>query len=259
MTRLTVLLVGLRARPVPLRRRRAGARARLDVFELQQRDLIHVDDVDQALLRIRAPSSPSSIRPDCRASRPCPMQRRRRERPIVARLRDSARASPAYCSGDSSHGLTSSTPNVMLRERFRLGRERLRRPGLLAGHVALRHRPLFDRPQRLAGHAVEHVQEARLAGMRDRVDLPAVVLDRDRVAAPRRCRDPTDRDGPSGNARAACPCAHRARGCNWRRGSRRGDPRRRSHRSPSRSARRRCPRSSSTDISPQLLAPPTYL
>ena len=60
-------------------------------------------------------------------------------------------------------------------ERRRLGRERLRRPRLLAGHVALRHRPLFDRPQRLAGHAIEDIEEAGLARVRDGVDLPAVV------------------------------------------------------------------------------------
>ena len=49
------------------------------------------------------------------------------------------------------------------------------------GTSVLRHRPLFDRPQRLTGHAVEHVEEARLAGVRDRVDAPPVVPDGDEL------------------------------------------------------------------------------
>ena len=49
-------------------------------------------------------------------------------------------------------------------ERRRLGRERLRRRGLFARHRRLRHRPFLDRPHRLAGHAIEDVQEAVLLG-----------------------------------------------------------------------------------------------
>ena len=56
----------------------------------------------------------------------------------------------------------------------RLGRERLRRARLLAGHVGLRHRPLLDRPHRLAGHAIEDEQERLLAGDGDRLDRAAV-------------------------------------------------------------------------------------
>ena len=52
-------------------------------------------------------------------------------------------------------------------ERRRLGRERLRRRVPLARHVALRHRPLLDRPHRLAGHAIEHVEERLLGRLRD--------------------------------------------------------------------------------------------
>ena len=48
--------------------------------------------------------------------------------------------------------------------RRRLDRERLRRPGRLAGHVARRHRPLLDAVDRLAGLAVQDVEVAGLGG-----------------------------------------------------------------------------------------------
>ena len=56
----------------------------------------------------------------------------------------------------------------------RLGRERLRRRRLLPRHVGLLHRPLFDRPDRLAGDAIEHVEKRLLARHRDRLDQLAV-------------------------------------------------------------------------------------
>ena len=57
----------------------------------------------------------------------------------------------------------------------------LRGPCLFAGHVALRNGPLFDRPYRLTGHAIEHVKEAGLAGQRHRVDRLAILPDGDQL------------------------------------------------------------------------------
>ncbi len=79
------------------------------------------------------------------------------------------------CSASSRCGLMSSGRERQPRERRRLGREGLRRPGFLARNVALRHRPLFDRPQRLAGHAIEHVEQSELRRLRDDVARLAVV------------------------------------------------------------------------------------
>ena len=69
----------------------------------------------------------------------------------------------------------SFSVNDWLRERRRLCGERLRRPGFLARHVGLRHRTLFDGPQRLAGHAVEYEQETLFGWLRDGVDVLAVM------------------------------------------------------------------------------------
>ncbi len=49
-------------------------------------------------------------------------------------------------------------------------RKRLRRRVVLAGHIAFRHRPFFDRPQRLSRHAIEDVHERLLGRLRDRLD-----------------------------------------------------------------------------------------
>ena len=57
---------------------------------------------------------------------------------------------------------------------WRLGRERLRRARLLARHVGLRNRTLFDRPHRLPGRPIEHPEEALLARHGDRLDRAAV-------------------------------------------------------------------------------------
>ena len=51
----------------------------------------------------------------------------------------------------------------------------------LAGHIGMRHRPLFDRPERLAGHAIEHPQKSLLAGLRHHVHRLAVVLHRQQL------------------------------------------------------------------------------
>ena len=46
-----------------------------------------------------------------------------------------------------------------------------------SGHIGSRHRALFNRPQRLAGFAIEHPHEPSLPDLRDHVDLLAVVTD----------------------------------------------------------------------------------
>ena len=56
--------------------------------------------------------------------------------------------------------------------------ERLRGPGLLAGHRAPRHRPLLDREQRRAGLAVQHEEVAHLGRDDDRRHRLAVARDR---------------------------------------------------------------------------------
>ena len=64
-------------------------------------------------------------------------------------------------------------------ERRRIGRKWLRRPRLLARDVGLRgHGPFLDRPDRLAGDAIEDVQKPRLAGHRHDIDVAPVVPDR---------------------------------------------------------------------------------
>ena len=73
-------------------------------------------------------------------------------------------------------GLMSLSVNDLARERRRQRRKRLRRRRLLARHIALRHGPLLDRPERAAGIALEDEQESVLAGLRDHVDIAAVVL-----------------------------------------------------------------------------------
>ena len=79
------------------------------------------------------------------------------------------------------YGFTSSAVNFCTRKRRRSGRNRLRRPGLLARHVTLRHGPFFDGPQRLAGHAIEHVEETGLARHRHGIDSFSLMLDRDQL------------------------------------------------------------------------------
>ena len=64
--------------------------------------------------------------------------------------------------------------HALLIEGGRLARDRLRRRIPLAGHVALRHRPLLDRPHRLAVGAIEHVDERLLRHLRQRLDAAAV-------------------------------------------------------------------------------------
>ena len=62
-----------------------------------------------------------------------------------------------------------------------LGRERLRRPRLLERRIALRDRTFLDRPERLTGDPVEHVEESGLARMGHDIDFLAVVPDADEL------------------------------------------------------------------------------
>ena len=59
----------------------------------------------------------------------------------------------------------------------RLGRNRLRRRGVLTRNGRLWNRPLFDRPHGLTGHPVEHEYPRQLAGLDDRLD--SLPVDRD--------------------------------------------------------------------------------
>jgi hypothetical protein len=67
------------------------------------------------------------------------------------------------------------------RERWRPGRDGLGRPGLFPRDVGLWHRLLVDGPDRLAGLAIEHEQEAVLRRLRDGRDLLAVRTDREEL------------------------------------------------------------------------------
>jgi hypothetical protein len=68
---------------------------------------------------------------------------------------------------------------LLPRKGRRLGGERLRGPNFFPGHVrTLRHGPLFDRPQGLACHPVEHIKHSRFCGLRDDVDHLAAVANR---------------------------------------------------------------------------------
>ena len=78
----------------------------------------------------------------------------------------------AFSSGVKS--IRSLSVDALPIERRRPGRERLRRRQFLARNIRRRNRPLLDRPDRLAGHAIEHVQESLLARLRDRLDAAAV-------------------------------------------------------------------------------------
>ena len=70
-----------------------------------------------------------------------------------------------------------SLPVVVEGLAARVERKRLRRRIVLARHVALRNRALFNRPQRLSRHAIEHVQECLLGRLRDRLDDLSVASD----------------------------------------------------------------------------------
>ena len=108
----------------------------------------------------------------------------------------------------------------------RLRRNRLRLRRLLARHVALQHRRLDDRPDRLARRAIERVDPALLRRLRDR--LPPLPVHRD-VHEVRRHRRVVVPDVVMHHLEMPLPLArssHRSRrGC-CRTGCRPGDDRR---------------------------------
>ena len=128
---------------------------------------------------------------------------------------------------------------VVARVGRRLGRERLRRRRLLARHVGLRHRPLFDRPHRLAGHAIEDVEPRLLARRRDRLDRLAVDVDVEQQRRRRSCRSSRSDGARTGSATCAGRSSDRRRPGSRRTGCCRGDGRRRNRTTASRPAGRR--------------------
>ena len=170
MARLTVLLIGLRTGSA------GSSRPGLHVLELENRHLVDVDDVNDAGLLIGARRTP--VRSALIAGhRDRVNQRGRRVHPLVARLRH-ALAHPGVLFRREQPRVDVVGCERLPRKRRRSGREGLGRPGFFTGHVALRHRPLFNRPQRFTRHAIEDVQEAGLAGVSHCVDTVAVVLHR---------------------------------------------------------------------------------
>ena len=86
-------------------------------------------------------------------------------------------------------------------------REWLRRPRLLTRHQTFGNRTFLDGPQRLACHAIEHIQESLLAGLRHDVHAIFRRASPSATAARPWCRNPTNRGGPTENATNASPCA----------------------------------------------------
>ena len=144
--------------------------------------------------------------------------------------------------------MRSSRPTNCRAVRRRLGRERLRRRRLLAGDVGLRHRTLLDRPHRLAGNAVEDVEERLLARHRHGLDRLAVDVDVEPGSAPTRGRSPRSDGARPGSATSAGRSSGRCRRGFRRTGCCPGDGRRRSPTMASRPAGTRARASSSTVI-----------
>ena len=172
---------------------------------------------------------------------------RREDRPeLVAR-----RELDAFGRSSGVKSIRSSMRDALAIVGRRLGGKRLRRRVPLAGHVALRHRPLLDRPDRLAGGAIEHVEPALLGRLRDGLDHAAVDGD---VGENRRARDVHVPDAVVDEL--VVPLALAGLQVDARPGSRRtglarDDGRRSSRRSAFPPAGRRAPSSSSTaDLRP---------
>ncbi len=71
-------------------------------------------------------------------------------------------------------------------DRRGFGRKRLRLRCALARNARGRHRLLLDRPDRLAGDAIEHIDKGLLSHLRDRLDAIPVDIDVDQVRRGRR-------------------------------------------------------------------------
>ena len=128
-------------------------------------------DEQAAGLRIERAAAPVGAAPHARP-RHRALQRRRRVERARAGTSSSPPAAAAFSSGVRSNASSSVTPCVV--ERRRLGGERLRRPRLLRPARRCAARPLFDRPHRMAGDAIEHEREALLGELHDGVDALAV-------------------------------------------------------------------------------------
>ena len=94
--------------------------------------------------------------------------------PSLRALRMSSRKR-ARSAGSSMYGLRSSAVNFCRAKGGGFAGNGCVGQVSSSGHVGLGHRPLFDGPQRLAGHAIEHPDEALLADLRHDVDRLAVV------------------------------------------------------------------------------------
>ena len=101
----------------------------------------------------------------------------RRERSVVSGLQDALPELLALL-GRQDVRVQIVGGELLARERRRARRERLRGPQRFARHLGLlRHGTFLDRPDRLAGDAIEHVEIAGLAGHGDDIDGPAVPPD----------------------------------------------------------------------------------
>ncbi len=165
-------------------------RIRLDEAERAWRlPRIDVHDVRLGIVGPARPHGPSTIdRQRQRAERAAdPADDGRREDRSDLVSRDHLLALGAKLGGEVDQVVARETIAVVLEQLpVRVERERLRRRIPFTGHVALFDRPLLDRPDRLPGHAIEHVEKRLLGRLRERLDRPAV--DRD-VRENRRARD----------------------------------------------------------------------
>src|SRR3954453_22037931 len=131
--------------------------------QAQTIDRWHVDalDVDRPVGGIRSRVSPVGA-PVCSRNRNRLNQCRRGEQPLIACVRQTLSPRLAlFHAQDVWIQIVSG--EALQREWRRVRGEGLRWPRLFAGNVALRNRTLLDWPQRLAGDAIENVEEPRLA------------------------------------------------------------------------------------------------
>ena len=95
---------------------------------------------------------------------------RREDRPDLV-FRDHLLAFGAELGGEVDQIVARETVAIVgERLPVRVERERLRRRVPFTGHVACFDRALLDRPDRLPGHAIEHVEEGLLGRLRERLD-----------------------------------------------------------------------------------------
>src|SRR5262249_45106192 len=146
--------------------------------ELQERRFFYAEHVYNALRGIRSGGSPVRSTLITR-HRNGASKSRRRKQALIPRAEDLIfNHAPLFVRDiwtDVVHG------KLLARKRRRRCWKRLRRPGMLALHVALRYFPLFDRPHRLSREPIEHIEETGLACQSDRFNRFAVLFDRDQL------------------------------------------------------------------------------